>query len=499
MGASDTFDAPGRSYAASAHTIALAGPPVVGLNSVPSTRAERRPAQRQRAARHSFPTVELDCLLGAGEAATGNPLYVQVVVELDSRLDEDVLEQAVQGTVERNPYFGCRFQRGLWQPRWRTANNPAPQLLEIREITNEKSGLQDALAAPLDPQRDCAVKVLLLRGGSDTLCIKLDHKLGDGFSALEFAYELAESYSAPAPRNGADPPVRVRGSRSLRQVLDGMSPQERHVAMETVRRAAKVVDVASAWQLPQPDPHAQSQTPEFLIERFDREAFTAIFRYAIGQRATVNQVLSAAFGIAALRSMPRMDEAVPHYNQTVDLRRYLPSKRTDVPCNLVGMCPLAIRHGEAEPFHLHVASVRDQVAQARKGFFGLSSPMMQWAFTPWRRCLFSLLPYRILERGARRRERRARTSARGTYLVFTDIGRIDPLRLRFGVCRPTAAFIASGVVMSSRLALFCATEFDGTLTVCAGVCPTVVSPDAMLKLMQTFRRVVEMETAAPSA
>ena len=50
--------------------------------------------------RSSFPTVGSDRIFGALEAATGNALWVQVVVQFDGHLDEALLAKGIRFNLE---------------------------------------------------------------------------------------------------------------------------------------------------------------------------------------------------------------------------------------------------------------------------------------------------------------------------------------------------------------------------------------------------------------
>jgi len=143
------------------------------------------------------------------------------VVSLAGRIDEDRMAVAVRLRLDAEPILGCRWVEHWFRPSWHRRDDlDALEVYEVRERSNCQGDLEDFLwSAPHAP-----VRVLLLCGDSEWLCIKLDHRAGDGQALKEYAYLLADIYN----RLGDDPdvssdaqPARQPGNAACQPTLRG--------------------------------------------------------------------------------------------------------------------------------------------------------------------------------------------------------------------------------------------------------------------------------------
>ncbi len=427
--------------------------------------------------------------MAAVEEASGNSLINQVVVRLVGRLDERLLARAVRLTLDLQPCLGCRFVRRWIKPYWkRVTDLDSVPFFEIREADNAPDPLERVLSQQMDPGCDCAVKVVLLRDAVDVLCIKLDHKMGDGYSAKQYTYLLAETYTRLAEDSHYAGSPQPPGDRSFAQITQGMSPAARAEMLRIPKSAQKGVGGARDWFLPQPP--ASQDVPlvsEFLIERISAEQHATIFRYACEHKATVNQVLLAAFARAAVATIPRAASATSQVIQTVDLRRYLPGKRTSVPCNLPGMIGISVRHDADDPLDCFVAEVRDQMFEMRKEPMGLPRRMMRWDTLPGARLFFGCVLSSLLTRAVRRRYvSKPGPDGVPSRLVLTDVGSIRADSLLFAGVGAAEAFAVSGTVMLSGLLLLSISEFSSILTISVGFSPRLVSGEGIRSFVRAM-------------
>ena len=448
-----------------------------------------QPAQTARSRAPSrLPATSCDRIVAAVEEASGNSFCVQVVVRLDGQLDERLLARAVRLTLDLQPYLGCRFVRRWIKPYWkRFTDLDSVPFFEMHEADSAPDPLERVLSQQMDPARDCAVKVILLRDEADILCIKLDHKMGDGQAAKQYTYLLAETYSKlvedPQYVGSPQPP----GDRSFAQVTQGMSRAERAEMLQIPTSARKGAREVRNWFLPQPK--ASQDAPaasEFLIERISAERHANIFRYACAHKATVNQVMLAAFARAAVATIPRAASGTSQVIQTVDLRRYLPGKQTSMPCNLAGMIGVSVRCGVDDPLDCYVAEIRDEMFEMRKEPMGIPRRMMRWDTTPRGRLFFGCVASGLLTRAVRRYVSRRGPDGFPSRLVLSDVGSISAGSLTFAGVGAADAFVVSGTVMLSGSLLLSISEFSGTLTISVGFSPRLISEEGVRSFVRTM-------------
>ncbi len=417
-----------------------------------------------------------DRLFSAIETAGGLRFCVQVVIRLVDRIDAQLLDRAAHELLRIEPYLSYRFEERGYQPRWaRFAEPEQISAFELIETDDLDRTLQDVLARELAGERESAVKVYLIRGNQDVVCLKLDHKMGDGQAAKEIAALLAETYTRLAEDALSIFPVRPCGDRSLAQITRDMSRDHRRKLLAGMTRGESLMERPGAWFLPAPAAgmHAEERS-RFVMRIIPAARHAAIFRYACRHRMTVNQVLMAAFQKGALDVFPHSEAESLLVLATVDLRRYLPGKKSDAPCNLAGLMALRVnpKHDSIDDLS---SEVREQMLAARKGHMGLHRRIWRLELHPRARFLFNLVPFRIVKRSmVKRHARGARKEGMAGHLILTDIGALDPDRLSFAGVQPEHAFITSGTVTHPGILLLCLTEFSGMLTLSMGFDPHVL-------------------------
>lgn len=435
-----------------------------------------------------FATVLCDRIFSAIEAAGDIRFCIQVVLRFEDRLDEARLEQAARLSLEVEPHLACRFVERGYQPYWsRYDHLDEIRCFELRRAQDDEQTLQRVLAEQLGQEGECAVKVILIRGRVDVLCVKMDHKMGDGQAAKQYASLLAETYTRLAGNPHDLPTPRAPGDRSLAQITKPMTRLERRRLIRGLTRGEPLADQSAYWQLPAPDdPQQVSESSRFLIETIPAERYPALFQYACRHRATVNQVLMAAFLKAALAVIPHTPAPRLKILTTVDLRRYLPSKLTEAPCNMAGLQAVSVDTW-ADTLDAIVADVRDQMFAARKHQMGLHRSVWRLELQPLARFLFNCVPFRRLRsRMVDRWKRGRREGGVASQLCFTDIGAISPEAVTFSTVRPRHAFITSGTVPHPGILLLCLTEFSGMLTFSIGFDPRVLDGACAERLLRTL-------------
>ncbi|MFQ5490734.1 MAG: hypothetical protein ACE5GE_08445 [Phycisphaerae bacterium] len=450
-----------------------------------------------------YPTTVLDRVFSAIEQVGANPFCVQLVVRLNGRLDERLLARAVRLTLEAEPYLGCRFLEHWFRPFWEPIEDlDSLRLLEVCPTDSWRDSLEGVLSQPIDRERECAVKVVLLRDTVDVLCVKLDHKMGDGQAAKDYAYLLAQTYSRLADDSEYAPSPNPNRDRSLGQIPRGGSGAGSSAPQPSPTSPTRDRSPAGQWYLPRPPASASiGPSSRFLIEQIPPERHAAVFRYACRHRATVSQVLLASFIRAALLKVPHSASGSLRVRTTLDLRRYLPSKQANVPCNLAGLLSLRVDPAGGDGLDEWVGQVRDQMYAARAAFMGRPHRQMfrpevdkrtRWAlrFIPFAlgaRLVFGVLPFRWFKRIAKRQlQRGAEKDDCPSRLMFTDIGPIRADRLGFSHVEAVEAFVSSGTVMLRGLMLVSATEFCGTLTLSLGYSPLAVDSACMEDFFATL-------------
>ena len=401
------------------------------------------------------------------------------VVSFAGRLDEDRLARAMRLTVDAEPILGCRFVESWFRPCWRRVDDlDAVEFCAVRRTSNYQADLETFLETPVD----LPLRSVLLRGDTDRLCIKLDHRAGDGQAMKDYVYLLADTYNRLRNDPSYVPAPNVDRKRGVRQIGDQLGLRETlRIAWQSLKFAGRQVKDVGMWKFPAPQTEF-----DYVIGRLDAGRVRAIFEYARNQRTTVGQVLLAAFYLAAHHVRPQSTDRPLPVRIAVDLRRHLPSKRAAAPCNLVGISLVAIDPRAGKSLDPVVTQVRDQMRSQRTGRFGLSNSTFALEAVPVIRHLVSLIPYGVMKRLARiALQQRARRGVRMVGVIFTDLGELDAARLAFAGTETTDAFVTFGAFAVPGL-MMAVSGFEGALTLSLGYGPAPLVNALLEHLMRTL-------------
>ena len=181
------------------------------------------------------------------------------------------------------------------------------------------------------------------------------------------------------------------------------------------------------WQLPAHP--AGSEKSDTVILALPQERTDAIMRYAEKHHSSVNLVLNAAFFRALESVVPHPPNALLPIIMTVDLRRYLPSKKTDIMCNHSGAEVLFVHSAPNLPFEEILSQLLEQYRMLKKNYMGLSSILLILETFPVIKAV-RFLPFHFIKKAfaSRANPLSGVSSAAG----LTNWGEIDAEKGRFG-------------------------------------------------------------------
>jgi len=299
--------------------------------------------------------------------------HSQAILEFDRKLDFERLKRAVRYSVELEPVFGCRFVEAD-PPYWmRLENIDDIEFCSYEEITDKREAIQDFIESPMDMDNDPKIKLKLLRlPQNDILCIKANHACCDGTGLKEYIMLLSELYSS---EDIDDIPENLfffmRGKR-------GRADQDR------LFEALGIHDIWTYWipgsdlSIPTwafPWTHGTSNITKFVICRLPRGMPDILRSFAKSKGATVNDLILTAYYRAMLKmGVPVYGEPM-FINVTIDLRRYLPDKKTRAIRNFSGAFSTSLIMLENETFDETFARVSYMMKEIKKGHPGLQSAL----------------------------------------------------------------------------------------------------------------------------
>lgn len=261
---------------------------------------------------------------------------LHIVAELEGRLDEKLLEKAVQATLRMEPVLASRFDEGQTPPCWTPLSIGEPRdWFQAAALDSLENAIRHFIEeTSLEGGRQLLVQ--LIHGPeSDAVCIKLDHACCDGGGAKAYLLLLCNTYNrlsneAFLPDEAAFVPNDDFPVRSSQRVYAACGIQD-------IRQAYRPDKEAPVPSVTVPFLEGTSSQARFEMLRIPLSALrhrenpitvndlllTAITRFLAG----LDQDTAGTTGVTCQ----------PAVNLTIDLRRYLPLEQQPVVCNLSGM------------------------------------------------------------------------------------------------------------------------------------------------------------------
>ena len=303
------------------------------------------------------------------------------VIEVEGRIDKERYVQAAKLAMKAEPILGCRFVERFWRPYWEPRSDLDPNSLEFFDCVEtdevEEAVIDFFVNRLCDPVRGPLFRIRLIRRPAregappeDVIAYKISHVLGDWGGVRELSFAVNAIYKRLFDDPDYVPPVRPtwrsRASRSMRQVFRNMGWRQR---LQVWKRGRKDFLKQSLWRLP--FNNGPESNPTYVIKRIDAETTAKILKSAKARRATLNEMLLAAYFRALCEWGGVADGTSLSMTDTIDLRHYLPGKRTESICNMSApMAPL-LQHKVDEPFSDLVTRVVAEMRQQKRSSPGL--------------------------------------------------------------------------------------------------------------------------------
>lgn len=390
---------------------------------------------------------------------------IRCLILFKEHISETALKRAVDLSIGAVPQIGCIFDERC--NCWREHGFTAEDIVHLIQTPQEDEStafqyLLTGIGHTCEPQ----VKILLLRGKTrDTLCVVINHMVCDGAGFKEYLYLLGSLYSQCEKDAGFDKKPEPFGKRNLNQLLQNLSLKD------------KLNIVFSKSDSGKPDPamvmpiKGNPTNPMIVLSSIGKEQLEAIHRYAKSRRASINDVLLAAYLRVLRRATGCEKITVPC---PVDLRKYKKAGQRCGICNLTSnyFCSAEIPPDEA--FDDTLRKVSDQMRAQKAGNACLKGPMLY-------HMMFHMLPFKTAQKLFYKISPVPVTS-------YTNLGVLDDVKLRFGNCVIEDAFISTAVKKAPYFQLSVST-WQGRCTLTS----SLYGSDADRELISSFLNQIVRE------
>jgi NRPS condensation-like uncharacterized protein len=369
-----------------------------------------------------------------------NDHMVHCEMRLDSSLDEARLRKATELILKSIPILATAYRRGQGAARWDSLSGT--ELDRAFAAVEDEAGFEAERTFRIDEAGGPQLRVGFLRGARSALALTVNHMVADGAGLKECAYSLCETYSRLRDEPGYEPPL-VDGPRGLDDVMRRLGPVSRLRAL-----FGRGGDSNREGELRFPLTESGEASPFIAVRCVDREKVGRLKAYCRSRGATINDAVLAAFYRALAGQLGEAGLKKLEIPVMVDMRRYLPSREFSSLRNLASTAITRLEPGEGERFEESLAKAKACMDRLKAEGIGLG------AFA--KMSFLSALPQeaalRLLRRGLRH-----------PLICMTNLGELDPARLRFGGSRIVSAYACGSIKHKPHFQL-ALSGFDGTIT-----------------------------------
>ena len=398
-----------------------------------------------------FRATGTDIAISITRAVTQHRIGLRLA--FDCPLDAERLARAVTLSLDAEPILGCSFDIHGRHAVWRRVPELDGASAFVISKTTDPEGLMDAFQAEEVSDAGPQAFVALFRTpDADHLGIKVSHVVGDGQSAKQYAYLLAEIYTRLGVEPQYTPEPNLANRPSGRDVWNHLDAGQKHSA----RKAKSWTN--PTWEMPSTGRSGRDLT--FRARTVGPDRFLAMKVHANSHGATVNDMMLAAVLRACIKEFDPPTGVPLSLMCTADLRRYLPEAERLPISNVSISGSLDIERVDNEDFDATLGRVRQRMAVWAEQCYGAGPAVNAERLTG--------LGYKTTKVLLEATFKMAGSTGK-TYPWFTNIGLIDRDRLHFDGVAPTSGHVFGPVAFGASIVPVISTYRD-TLTVCMGFC-----------------------------
>ncbi len=403
-----------------------------------------------------FPATAIDKIISGGQDVGIADFMLQMELCFEHRLDAQRLGQALLLLLDAQPVLGCRLVTEKTRAYWERLAGPWPDMLCQAVNQAEFDNFRNR---PIDSRRGPQIRACILRDAhGDRLLVKVAHQVCDAGGLNDVVAQLSHIYTQLAKKPDYQPRPNIHGSRHCGQIIRHLPWYIYPVLVFLFLRttlSTQIPKKTHALQVPA-GPH---EPFTFVIRHLAPEQVARLRAYGRQRRATINDLMIAAFYRALLKKEAWDGLAALRIQTTVDLRRhYLPGRKAEGICNLSTYEHIHLGREPGRDFAATLDLVSAITRRKKAGWLGLG----ELCTVP----LAGLAPYGLLVKACRSLLH-DRVSSRNYPSGLTNFGLIPPAGVFFDG-QPVRGWVLPPVVYPPVLYI----GFSGyanTLTLSAGV------------------------------
>lgn len=393
-----------------------------------------------------------------------NDHTLHFVAELSAKLDLYRFNQAVELSVKAFPLIRSSFHESKGKAFWLDKGYTSEDIVKFIETSDRDKEVDRFICKEIDALQGPQLKLGIIRNDKfDTICVLINHMLCDAAGFKDYLYMLSDIYSNMDGKLEYFP--KPMDNRRIGQTLKAFSIKERLKIMFSKNDMSSLDTAKFKLEGNLSNPFIERRT-------IKREDFCKLKAYGKKYSATVNDVIVTAY----LRVLFQIFQRVITITCTVDMRKYLTSRKAEGICNLCTNLTCNIGQELGEDFQATLIKVKTVMDKEKANISCIKSINILEK-------VFDILPYKLARDIVNKK-------FNNPLIAFTNIGILDKTKLTFGEAQVTKAYMTGSIKYSPYFQLAIST-FDNEATLSINLYGTEADRNTMASFLDKLGEELE--------
>ena len=358
-----------------------------------------------------------------------NDHMVHFVAKFDKTLDIESFKLALSRAIDIAPILKCRFVIKFSNPVWREIPGfRIDDVFELVEGDDSWETIEKFLVGIIDEEKEAQVKFKVYRkDGKDTFAMLINHMTFDGQAIKEWLGIVAKLYTNILTDKNYNITDYENGDRSFEQLFQALPVKDRIKASTMFSYGKKNSDKIG---FPYSKKNRYGLTPKIMKYKLPAEDFIKIKTVAKRNDMTLNDMIMSVWSRSVADLIP-MEKVPLQIDCILDLRRYMPDKRTKGLTNFVTKIVCDVDNYKSESIFSTIAQVNQNMEAAKGDYPGLGG-------LPQLRFGYKVLPHKMARAVVRK-------AFNNPLVAISNIGILDEKTLTFGDLYLEDAFMTGSI------------------------------------------------------
>lgn len=351
-----------------------------------------------------------------------NDHQIHGIIYFKNHINEEIFKKAIWISTEMFPLIKCKFVQGKGFLYWEQIQCTIDNLVKVIHSKNSRVDIDKFVLHKTNTYEGPQMAVyIVIDNEKDTVAIVMNHMLCDGAGFKEYMYLISSIYNSLQENQDYKPEIKNMDRRATQTLRSMTFKQKVHISLNPYKLSKQKSKKYFSLQGDESNPFIEKITMDF-------KQFNNIKKYAKDNGATINDVFLTTF-FRVLNLYNHIEIAtIPC---AVDMRKYIPDRKSKGICNLVSNLFCEIDWNEEESFRHTLMKVKSSMDKEKGSNQCLNSIILL-------ETALKVLPYE-------KATKLIKSKFSNPPIAFTNIGLIKKEKLYFNNSEVEDAFITGSI------------------------------------------------------